>query len=235
MKLHKRISISGKPRPLTADALSLSLLTPGRAVFTVISDVPLNGVVVFECGYQPENIKPWFIGFVEQSTTVDAKQQRIFCRELTAVLFKRLPISLRAVTIKQVLDKVSALSALNFMLPKSETTYTRSEAPAFFNIANGYYAMDSLASVFMIKKPLWQQQSDGSVFVGSWDDSPWATKKIDMPRTWESDVTSANGATVPALPALRPGAIYNGSVLTNVEFAGVKMKLTWSKDPWAER
>jgi hypothetical protein len=204
-------------------------------VFTVQHSQPLTGVVIFSAGYKVNQVNPWFIGFVESSTTVDNKQQRIFCRELTAVLFARLPLALRDVNLQQTLAAITGTTGLEFTLPEKAKTYTARNAAAFYNLANGYHAMDNLAHVYDIEKPLWQQQSDGTVFVGSWNDSHWANKKLDIPRTWETQITSANGATVPALPALRPGAIYNGNILTAVEFAGVKMKLTWAANPWAER
>ena len=235
MKLHKKITVAAQPYPLVSEAANLNLFTPGRAVFTVQADQAVAGIVIFSAGYNPDQVKPWFIGYVETSTQVDNKQQRIFCRELTAVLFPRRPLALRDVNLKQILAAITQATTLEFVLPATAKTYTSQETAAFYNLANGYHAMDSLGGVFDIEKLLWQQQVDGKVWVGSWNDSHWATKSVDIPRTWETNITSANGATVPALPALRPGAIYNGKVLTGVEFSGVQMKLTWAANPWANR
>jgi len=235
MKLHKQITIANKPYPLVNDNTRLGLFTPGRASFTVQANEKLSGIVIYSCGYQADKLQRWFIGFVETSTTVDAKQQRIFCRELTAVLFGRLPLALRDTDIKNTLAAITAATSLEFIVPAGAKTYTSRKAPAFYNLANGYHALDSLATVYGYRKPLWQQQLDGKVFVGSWDDSRWATRPANLPTTWETNVTSANGATVPALPALRPGALYNDNILTGVEFSGVKMNLTWAANPWADR
>lgn len=236
MKLHKKLTVAGNSYPLVAESVQLSLFTPGRASFSVLADsADLKGVVVFYCGYKADNIKPWFVGFVESCTQADSKQVRIFCRELTAALYSRLPLALRNVTLKQTLAEITAATGLRFLLADVAAVYLSNKAAAFYNIGPGYHAMDSLADVFGIDRLIWQQQADGSVWVGSWNHSGWAGKTVEIPRNWETDVAVSNGATVPVLPALRPGATYNDNILTNVAITGTKMQLAWSKNPWADR
>lgn len=235
MKLHKNLTVAGSRYEIVDSNLRLGIFTPGRALFTVQAEASLKGLVVFSCGYSADAVKPWFVGFVEACTTVDKKQQRIFCRELSASLYYRLPLALRDVDLQKTLDQIADTSGLQFVLPSGGQSYLTTKAAAFYNTANGFHAMDSLAYVFGITKPLWQQLTDGKVFVGSWDDSPWANKKVEIDRSWERQLTSHNGATLPALPALRPGALYNGSVLTDVEFTGTQMNISWSANPWADR
>ena len=235
MKLHKLITIADTPYPLVDEVVNLTLFTPGRAVFTVQSHEPVTGMVIFSTGYHPKKIKPWFTGFVESATQVDAKQQRLFCRELSAVLFYRLPLALRDVTLRQTLVAISQITGLQFVLPQQAKPYTSLQAPVFYNTANGYHAMDSLAAVFAIKNLIWQQQPDGKVWVGSWYDAPLASRPVEIRRNWETQTTAANGATVPVLPTLRPGVFYNHKVLTSVELSGVHMKLTWESNPWINR
>lgn len=235
MKLHKKITVAGNRYEIVSSNIRIGLFTPGRALFTLQAAETIKGLVVFSCGYNADAINPWFVGFVEACTTVDKKQQRIFCRELSAALFYRLPLALRDVDLQQALGEVSELTGLEFSIPGGSPSYTTAKAAAFYNTGNGFHAMDSLAGVFGISKPLWQQQVDGKIYVGGWDDSPWANKRVDIDRSWERQLTSHNGATLPALPALRPGALYNGSVLTNVELTGTQMNISWSANPWAER
>ena len=147
----------------------------------------------------------------------------------------RLPLALRDVTLSQTLAAIGEITQLQFVLPKTPKTYTQRKAPAFYNIANGYYAMDSLATVYGIKKLIWRQQPDGKVWVGSWEDSPLANRPVVIENRWETQTTAANGATVPILPPLRPGVRYNGNILTSVEFSGLEMKLTWDDNPWGKR
>lgn len=235
MKLHKRLSVAGKPINLIDDDIRLAMFTPGRASFSVESPTALTGVVVFSCGYQIDKIAPWFIGYVESCTQVDKKQQRIFCRELSAALYNRLPLALRDVTMAETLAAISAETGLKFTLPTAAAAYLANKAAAFYNMANGYYALDCLADVYGVDKPIWLQLVDGSVFVGSWDHSPMATKVVDIHRDFENEVRVANGATISAILGLRPGIVYNGSILTDVSLVGLKMQLQWSANPWRDR
>ncbi|MGH1373778.1 MAG: hypothetical protein ACRBBW_17180 [Cellvibrionaceae bacterium] len=234
MKLHKRLQVKGEPVDIVNELVVLNLFSPGTATIVVKSQEALSGTVAFYCGYQSKSLKPWFTGVIESSTEVDKDHQRIFCRELSSLLFLSLPLALRSVNLGQVLSKVSEKTRLEFSIPES-ATYTTTKAPAFYSVANGYFALDSLAAVFGIDRLLWQQQVDGRIFVGSWNDSKWSGKPVDIPRAWEVQKGAANTATLPAVPELRPGARYNQNILTSVQFTGTEMKLTWDRDPWANR
>lgn len=235
MKLHKLLTVGGQPYSIASDDSRLELFTPGRATYTVNHNEVLSGVVVFSCGFDKDQLKPWFIGFIETCTKVNEKQRRIFCREMAAMLQPRLPMALRDVTLADVLLQISELTKLHFSLPSDPQGYTNRRAARFYNIAGGYFALDALADVFSIDKPVWQQQADGKIFVGSWDHSRWASRPVELPNQFESQVTIANGATLPALPALRPGANYNGSIVTAVAFSDSKMQLSWDVNPWKDR
>jgi len=234
MKLHKKLAIAGESYDIVGDDARLNLLSPGRASFVVKHDKPLSGIVTYSCGYDAKNIKPWFVGFIQSSTKVDAKQKRIFCRELSAMLEPRLPLSLRDVTLADVLRQIASDTKLSFVTPEEPRGYTHRRAARFYNISGGYFALDSLAKVFGIENHIWQQQADGRIFVGDWNDSHWASKPVTLPNSFESEVRVLNGATLPAFPSLRPGALYNGNVITSVEFSGLRMKLTWSDNPWTD-
>ncbi|WP_445357275.1 hypothetical protein ACJJIC_14700 [Microbulbifer sp. ANSA002] len=235
MKLHKKLSVGDGNFSVVSSNFRLNLFTPGRALITVQADTPLRGLVVFRCGYNLESLTPWFVGYVEACTSVDKKQQRLFCREISAALALRLPLALRNVSCEEALQQITARSGVEFETSTGDHRYLNTPAAAFYNLASGYHAMDSLAEVYGIPRLLWQQQTDGRVYVGSWDHSYWAYRPVQIDRSWERQLTSHNGATLPALPALRPGALYNGDILTGVELAGTQMNITWSANPWAER
>lgn len=235
MKLHKRVLVAGETYPIVDHNIRLNLFSPGRSAFTVQSKTTLSGVVFFDCGYQASSLTRWFIGYVESCTKVDEHQQRIFCRELTGVLYGLLPLALRDADLNETLAAITKATGLDFVLPVDNKPYTAIKAPAFYNMASGYHAMDSMAAVFNIPKLIWQQQVSGKVYVGSWDDSRWANRPVTLPNNWERDVTVANGATIPPFPSMRPGALYNGNVVTSVEFTGSKMAINWASNPWAKR
>ena len=235
MKLHKRITINGKVYPLIDDSTQLSLFSPGRAAYSVMSDTDaLKGTVIFSMGYQLASIKDYFIGWIESSTAVDSKSVRIFCRELSAVLNFRLPMALRDVTMQAILDVITNKTGLTFSLPEQSKPYLINKAAMFYNIGSGYLALDSLRDVFGVPHFFWQQRQDGSIFVGSWDDSHWQSKRIDIARSLENAVSVSQGATIPVIVGLRPGPKYNGRILTDVAMSDTKMTLQWSQNPWGQ-
>lgn len=235
MKLHKQISISGRKRPLVSHDIHLDLFSPGRAVFTVESSEALTGLVIFECAYDSQALERWFIGYVDTSTTLDKNHQRVFCRELSAVLYQPLPMALRDVDIKSILNSVSIHTGLRFVLPQKPTMYTSQKTAAFYSISNGYFALDALPRIFNYEKPIWQQNIDGAVYVGSWDDSLWANKPVKLSSAFETNISNKESAMIPAVPKLRPGVLYNGAILTGIHFKEGDMRLTWSRNPWGER
>ena len=229
MKLHKALTIQGAEHHLVSHNVRLSLRSPGSAFFTLSTIEKPTGLVQFYCGYKLNHLQPWFTGFIETATKVNEKTYRIFCRELSAVLFYRLPLALRSVTVGGVLAATTEQTGLVFTTP--EARYTKAVAPAFYNLGNGYQALDNLGRVFDYPKPIWQQSPSGGVFVGSWSDTASARKPVEVPSSWEV-IAAQNSATLPPLPSLRPGVLYNGAILTAVEFKGMQMQITWEQDPW---
>ena len=94
MKLHKVLTIGGTVYPLVKDDVRLELRTPGRASFTVQAKAPLKGLVTLDIGYNDKPLQRFFIGYVERSTSVNAVEQVLFCRELAAILSQPLPLNL---------------------------------------------------------------------------------------------------------------------------------------------
>lgn len=90
---------------------------------------------------------------MERCTPANSLQQVLFCRELAAILAKPLPLNLRHVDLRAVLEEVSKQTGLKFRVP--DKPYTRVKAPFFYSLATGYQAMDSLARVFSIDDPMW--------------------------------------------------------------------------------
>ncbi|MBX9754550.1 MAG: hypothetical protein K2X80_07320, partial [Pseudomonadaceae bacterium] len=204
MKLHKVLTIAGKPYPLVKDEVRLDLRSPGRASFTIKADAQVRGVVMLDLGYNERALQRHFIGHVERCTAANSQQQVLFCRELTSVLALPLPMNLRHVDLHQVLAEISARTGLRFRVP--DQAYAKVKAPFFYSLAAGYQAMDSLARVFNIPDFIWQQQGDGEVFVGSWADSFWGARApLQLPAELFDSYQGNQSATVAALPGLRPG------------------------------
>lgn len=228
MKLHKVLTVEGRVYPLVQDEVRLDLRSPGRAHFTVQADAPLRGLVTLDIGYNERALQRHFIGHVERCTAANARQQVLFCRELTSVLALPLPMNLRHVDLRQVLAEVGARTGLRFRVP--ERAYAQQRVPYFYSLAAGFQAMNSLGRVFGIPDVVWQQQGDGEVFVGSWADSFWGARApLQLPVELFDSYQGNQSAMVAALPGLRPGASINqGERITAVTLAGTQMAIRWT-------
>ncbi len=231
MKLTKLLTVNDKQYLINTDDVQLSLKSPGRAAFSILSNEKVSGLVKYSAGYDPSNLHLFFTGIVETCFKVDEKQQNIFCRELTSVLNQILPLSLRNVTLKQVLSAITDKTGLQFVVP--DQPYADKKAPAFMSVAGGYHAMDSLARVFRIPNMIWQQQGDGKIFVGSWEHSYWANAVLDLPIKFQEKSGVADTAEIPAEPSMRPGIkLTSGNIITSLQLSDVKMKIGWQASPW---
>ncbi|MFV0925442.1 hypothetical protein [Pseudomonas palmensis] len=227
LKLHKVLAINGEPIALVKEDVRLELRSPGRASFTVQASAPLKGLVTLDIGYNDSTLQRHFIGYVERCTPANSLQQVLFCRELAAILANPLPLNLRHVDLRAVLEEVSKQTGLKFRVP--DKPYTRVKAPFFYSLATGYQAMDSLARVFSIDDLVWQQQGNGEVFVGSWADSFFGARApLQLPTELFDGYQDNQSALVAALPGMRPGATINqGERVTSVTLAGTQMALKW--------
>lgn len=227
MKLHQVLSIGGVNYDLARADVRLELRNPGRATFTVQAGAPLRGLVTLDVGYNDKPLQRHFIGYVERSTAANAREQVVFCRELAAILAKPLPMNLRHVDLRGVLEEISRQTGLRFRVPDQPYALTR--APFFYSLAAGFQAMESLAQVFNIPDFVWQQQGDGEVFVGSWADSYFGVRPaLQLPVELFDQYQGNQSAMIAALPGLRPGATINqGERVTHVALAGNQMAIRW--------
>ena len=219
MKLRKSLYIGGKPCKLVEDDVRLELNTSGRALFRVQSPRVLSGIVQFRLGYSSQNKDQlFFTGYIESSHTVDAATQKIFCREMAAALSYQLPISLRHPTLRDVLRAYSDKTDLAFTVP--EQPYSDRKIPHFHTLGSGYHGMDQLGAVFGIEDYFWQPQPDGSVFVGSWKHSRWATRPVEIEEKFFTGVTAAGAKVLPVILALRAGVMLNGQRVNSLQLCG---------------
>lgn len=216
MKLIKEISVNGKSLGLVREHVWLDMSTPGRADFTVRSKESLSGIVQFSIGTAQGSLTEFFTGFIVNSHTVDAAQQRIFCRELSAILWSILPVSIRNASMRDILGVYARKTGLSFIV--SDQGYADMPCPAFQSVGSGIHGLDSLGEIFNVQDYIWQQQGDGQVFVGSWADSKWAGKPFTVPETFFEDVQLTGTKTMQAIPGLRPGVQLNGQYITSLQF-----------------
>ena len=231
MKLNRIITVDKIKRTLIDERIILDLYSPGRAQFTVMSDdnvIEKNKLVTFDLGYSTqEKMQRWFIGLTEKVVSVGDKRIKIFCREMSSVLSNPLPLNLRHVNAREVVEEINRITGLNFSMP--DKPYSFNKVANFYNIGSGYQALESMGRVFKIPDYIWQQQS-GVVYVGSWADSRWAEIKNMMIPEKLFDGHSANeSASIAAIPLLRPGMRVRGNRLTSIEFKKNNMTVSWKQ------
>ena len=227
MRLFKKFLVSGQEYGLVSEDINLLYNRSGRAIIQVRAEAALSGEVLFSLGWNFESgMVQFFSGDVERSVRVNAKQQRLFCREVTARLNAPHPLALRHPTLKDVLDAYAARTGISFILP--ERPYASTRVPAFYGLGSGFHGLDSIGGVFDIKDYHWQAQGDGKVFVGAWADSRWKDRAVDIPAEFFSRQRASDSQTIAAVPALRPGAVVNGRRVYTLRFSGHEMTLGYS-------
>lgn len=230
MRLNRVLTINNTKRDLVDERIALDLLAPGRAEFTIVGDdntILQNQLVTYDLGYSSQDaLQRWFIGVTDKVVQTGDKRVKIFCRELSSVLSHTLPLSLRHVSLRDVLKAINNMTGLNFSTPAQD--YATCKVANFYNLGSGYQAMVALERVFNIPDFIWQQQS-GVIYVGSWTDSRWASvKNMQLPENFFIEHTAQNSAKVAAFPAFRPGIRINGKRINIIEFSGNQMVLKWT-------
>lgn len=230
MKLNRSLLISNKPYQVINEKVVLDINSPGRAIFTVASreEIKTNQLISFHIGYASgTHSSRLFLGVIESVILLE-RQARIFCRELTSALSLVLPISLRHVNARGVLEFIGEKVGLQFSMPDRD--YSTSKVANFYNTGSGFHALDSIGSVFNINDYIWQQQGHGVVYAGNWADSRWAEEKRNVQLVSTAfDQQSNNSARIPAVPSLRPGVHLNGKRIQQLQFAGNHMEIAWKK------
>lgn len=206
------------------DHVKLGLYCTGRATFTVTTDKEPSGLVELHLGYNVDKLTPYFLGVIE-SKHKSGDQWFITCRELLGALSFPASIAIRFATAKMVLDKLKA-TGLSFVTPGAD--YFNQKVPGFYHNGTGITVLQQLGKVFGIDNYIFQQRADGQIYVGSWQDSGWATSEINDFAEHIIKVKTSTLGEIMAIPQLRPGLKLNGRYITDVVLTGNKQQITWA-------
>ena len=234
MKAHYLLKINGQDVDVIEHDIRLDLFSPGRASFVVKKNNDDLGDVTFDI-VEGENVNRVFAGIcTDRPNRIDDNYQRIFCREYSSILSNNLPLAMRNVRFSDVLLKISTITNLNFSFnPASD--FLEKNSPFFYSIGSGYHCLDSLLETFQVDRPVWQQQIDGSIFVGSWNESFWAGKTPSIPKRFFNNHGVQNSATVPIIANLRPGAeLDERGIIYQMAIKKDLMSMRWSNNPWTK-
>lgn len=225
MKLNKRISINGEVRKLAKEQIVLELNAGARATFVVEGEVATGSLVTFDIGYQSD-YQVYFDGFVSRAQPAQNGYTKVIARERSGLLAARYPVSIQHPTASEVLEQLSFDTGLSFVFADG-AEYMTTRIVNFTSQGTGYQLLDNLGRAFQIEDFCWYQQTDGNIFVGSFADSRWETRAIDIPDTLTSSQMGGQSMKVSAIPSIRPGAIINGKRITEVHFENTEVTLYW--------
>ena len=224
MKIRKRLATPSGDLPLVYEDVRLELSAPGRAVFQVVSQESVSGFIAFVMGYAVNGRDALvFAGYVERCTTMDGSQQRLMCREIAAKLDTPIPLAMRHPTLREVLAAYADKTGLRFILP--ERPYADTKIPAFDTFGTGLDGLANIGRAFQIPDYVWQTQGDGKIFVGSWQDSRWPERPVEIPQAVFSRALATGGKVMTLIPSMRPGCVVNGDRVRTVRFSGHEMTL----------
>ncbi len=223
MKFNERLYIGSKQvEPISWNGL-LSYRNPGTAQVVTNEKPTMQEIIAYEFGYD-NRLTRWFTGYVDSYTQLNDGKYSLFCRELTGTFRNPLPLFDQHLTLTELLTKIAARTALHFIT--SDEDYTRTIAPYICNHGTGYALLDSLGDVYNIDRYMWQQQGDGRIYVGSWNQSVWYGRNIALPYN-QIETASMDTAIISANPLLRPGVLINGQRIRNIQQNKEKMVITW--------
>jgi hypothetical protein len=202
----------------------LQSATPGTCQITVNSETAVFAQVAVDLGWG-DMIDRVFIGFVERVMPASNGWFTLFCRELSASLAFNYSVALRHPTLKQVLAELTDQTGLEFVVPNQ--AYAETAISSFYCDSSGYAILDNIGRAFRITDFIWQQQGNGQIYVGSYQDSFWEDKPIDIPTALMTNHQSGRTATMPAAPMIRPNVTANNERITSVEFKETTMTISW--------
>ena len=125
-------------------------------------------------------------------------------------------------------SEVANATGLRFLFP--ERPYMDTKIPAFNMLGTGLEGLANIGGAFQISDYIWQATGDGSVWLGSWEDSRWPSRPVELPRNVFRNVTADGGKSCPPMPAMRPGVVLNGERVTLVHLSGHQMTLKTRED-----
>jgi len=232
MKLSKRLTVGTEELAVTDHHLVLELSSAGRGVFEVEGEVERGQIAAFDIGYD-NKLKRYFSGYITKVTPSSMGMNRIVVRELSSILAEHCPVNIRHATFRQVITHLAEDTGLSLVIP-DDAIYLDIKVPNFTSQGTGYQLLASLGGVFGINDCIWYQQPDGQIFVGSYQDSRWPSKPLDINQGF-SKKQFGNSWQLMAMPAMRPGAMVNGHRVKQVELADDTMTITWTATKADER
>lgn len=232
MKLYKKCSINNQTRELISCNIILEMNSAGRGFVKIKAESDetfLNKVFILNVGYH-ESINRFFTGFVESEQIAETGTKKLYVREMVALFSNKINVSLQHTTIKEITSLLTEKHHLTFELPDAD--YINKKIPHFKYQGTGYGLLDNIGRSFQIDDYCYYQTPFGKIFLGSYNESGYANKNIDLNdlNKLALKTSSSDQITLPFIPKVRPGVLINNKRVRLVNLKDDELSIAFDEN-----
>lgn len=232
MKTNKYAIINNQRIQIIDCNIVLELNACGRGFITIPADYGSlkNKTLIINVGYS-NKLQRFFTGYVESEQAATNKTNTLFIRELIGCYQQIIDCSFQHPTLKTVTDYLAQKNGLAFELPTAE--YVDKKIPHFKHSGTGYHLLQEIGRAFDIPKYTFFQTPTGKIYCGSYNDSYFYNRDINLGddiNKISSSTAGSNIIEIPLVPKIRPGVKINGKTASIVNLINDNMTITFDSD-----
>ena len=229
MKINKHAIINSQRIQIINCNIVLELNACGRGFITVPanSNSYIDKTLIINVGYSNE-LQRFFTGYVESEQAAAKNTKKLFIRELIGCYKQRIDCSFQHPTLKTVTEYLTSKNGLQFDLPAAD--YVNAKIPHFKHAGTGYHLLQEIGRAFNIPEYTFFQTPTGKIYCGSYNDSYFNDKNIELGDNLNKITSSTAGSNIveiPLVPKLRPGVKINGKKASIVNLIDDNMTITF--------
>lgn len=229
MKINKYAIINNQRIQIINCNIVLELNACGRGFITVHdnSNLYINKTLIINAGYS-NDLQRFFTGYVESEQVAARGTKKLFIRELIGCYKQRIDCSFQHPTLKTVTEYLTSKNGLQFDLPTAD--YVNTKIPHFKHSGTGYHLLQEIGRAFNIPEYTFFQTPTGKIYCGSYNDSYFNDKNIELGDNLNKIASSTSGSNIveiPLVPKLRPGVKINSKKVSIVNLIDDNMTITF--------
>ena len=229
MKINKHAIINNQRIQIINCNIVLELNACGRGFITVPanSNSYVDKTLMINVGYS-NDLQRFFTGYVESEQAAAKNTKKLFIRELIGCYKQNLDCSFQHPTLKSVTEYLTSKNGLQFDLPTAD--YADTKIPHFKHSGTGYHLLQEIGRAFNIPEYTFFQTPTGKIYCGSYNDSYFNDKNIELGDNLNKITSSTAGSNIveiPLVPKLRPGVKINGKKVSIVNLIDDNITITF--------
>lgn len=229
MKINKHAIINSQRIQIINCNIVLELNACGRGFITVPanSNSYVDKTLMINVGYS-NDLQRFFTGYVESEQAAAKNTKKLFIRELIGCYKQNLDCSFQHPTLKTVTEYLTSKNGLQFDLPAAD--YVNTKIPHFKHAGTGNHLLQEIGRAFSIPDYTFFQTPTGKIYCGSYNDSYFNDKNIELGDNLNKIASSTAGSNIveiPLVPKLRPGVKINGKKVSIVNLIDDNMTITF--------